>query len=96
MAISLLRSTADKEDSLEKRTVMPGPVVPAREQLGNLLLKLNQPAAALGEFEAALANAPLRRGPLSDASQAAERAGDSAKAAEFNSELRAISPTAKN
>jgi hypothetical protein len=96
MAISLLRSAADKEDRLEKRTVAPGPVVPAREQLGDLLLELNQPAAALGEFEAALASAPLRRGTLSDASQAAERAGDSAKAAEFNSELRAISSTAKN
>ena len=36
----------------------PGPIVPAREQLGYLLLEQNQPGLALKEFETALANAP--------------------------------------
>ena len=50
----------------------PGPIVPAREQLGCLLLEQNHPALALKEFETALANAPGRRGALAAATQAAE------------------------
>jgi len=61
-AVSDLRAAADEEDALEKLPVTPGPIVPAREQLGTLLLQLHQPAAALQEFRAALRQAPGRRG----------------------------------
>jgi hypothetical protein len=95
-SVSLLRSAAEKEDSLEKHPVTPGPIVPAREQLGDLLLELNQASAALREFEASLANAPRRRGALSGAARAAEMAGNSTKAAEFNKELQALNPARTN
>jgi hypothetical protein len=36
-ALALAHSAADREDALEKRPVTPGPIVPAREQLGDLL-----------------------------------------------------------
>jgi hypothetical protein len=60
-AVSGLCAAADEEDALEKLPVTPGPIVPAREQLGTLLLQLHQPAAALQEFRATLRQAPGRR-----------------------------------
>lgn len=71
-AMILLRQAADEEDAIEKLPVTPGPIVPAREQLGSLLLEQNQPALALKEFQAALANAPGRRGALQGAAQTSE------------------------
>ena len=75
-AIQALRAAADQEDALEKLPVTPGPVVPAREQLGELLLNLKRPQEALAEFRAALTSAPRRRGALTGAIAAAERMGD--------------------
>jgi hypothetical protein len=74
-AVALMRASADEEDSIEKLPVTPGPIIPAREQLGSLLLEQNHPGPALKEFQAALANAPGRRGALQGAAQAAELSG---------------------
>jgi len=41
-----MREAADKEDSIEKLPVTPGPIVPAREQLGELLLEQGHPEQA--------------------------------------------------
>jgi hypothetical protein len=71
-AVALLRSAADQEDAIEKLPVTPGPIIPAREQLGDLLLEQNHPDLAHKEFETALVNAPGRRGALQGASRAAE------------------------
>jgi hypothetical protein len=70
-AVAALRSAADEEDALEKLPVTPGPIVPAREQLGELLLKFKHPGLALTEFKAALVQAPGRRGALAGAAAAA-------------------------
>ena len=70
-AAALLRMASDEEDALEKLPITPGPVVPAREQLGYLLLEQNHPDLAKKEFETALANAPGRKGALEGAAQAA-------------------------
>jgi tetratricopeptide (TPR) repeat protein len=69
-AAALLRTSADDEDAIEKLPVTPGPIVPAREQLGYLLLEQGQAALALKEFQVALANAPGRRGAMQGAAQA--------------------------
>jgi hypothetical protein len=87
-AIKSLRAAADQEDALEKLPVTPGPVVPAREQLGELLLNLKQPREALQEFRAALTSAPRRRGALLGAIAAAERLGDTQAATQLRTELR--------
>ena len=71
-AVVVLRQSADEEDAIEKLPVTPGPIVPAREQLGSLLLEQNHPDLALTEFQTALVNAPGRRGALQGAAQAAE------------------------
>jgi hypothetical protein len=82
-AVALLRAAADAEDALEKLPVTPGPIVPAREQLGQLLLDVHQPKQALRELTQALKDAPGRRAGLEAAARAAEGAGDSAAAAAF-------------
>jgi len=75
-ALQGLRAAAEEEDALEKLPVTPGPVVPAREQLGELLLELKRPDEALKEFQTALASTPRRRGALVGAIAAAERLGN--------------------
>ena len=75
-AVDLLRHTADAEDVLGKHPVSPGALVPAREQLGDLLLKLDQPKEAQREFEAALKIYPGRFRGLCGAALAAERIGE--------------------
>jgi hypothetical protein len=72
-AVTLMRASADEEDALEKLPVTPGPIVPAREQLGYLLMEQNHADLAVQEFATALANAPGRRGALQGAAQAAVR-----------------------
>jgi tetratricopeptide (TPR) repeat protein len=72
-AVALLRQAADEEDSMEKLPVTPGPIIPAREQLGDLLLQQDHPEQAAREFQVALVNAPGRRGSLQGADEAAER-----------------------
>jgi tetratricopeptide (TPR) repeat protein len=71
-SVGLMRQAADEEDAIEKLPVTPGPIIPAREQLGYLLLEQNQPGRAKKEFETALVYAPGRRGASRGASLAAE------------------------
>jgi hypothetical protein len=74
LASRLMRKAADLEDSVEKLPVTPGPILPAREQLGYLLLEQGHPHAALEEFQATLKEAPGRRGALEGARRAASEA----------------------
>ena len=59
-----MRAAADEEDAAEKLPVTPGPIVPAREQLGGLLLEQGKLDLAQKEFQTALVSAPGRRGAL--------------------------------
>jgi len=86
-AVALLRPAATREDGVEKRPITPGVIIPARQQLGELLLELKQPDQALAEFEAMLENAPGRRGGLKGAFQAAELAGNTEKARQYKTRL---------
>lgn len=85
-----MSDAADLEDSIEKLPLTPGPIVPAREQLGDLLLQLNQPAAALTEFEGSLAQSPGRRNALLGASKAAEFSKNQEKSELYAAELRKL------
>jgi tetratricopeptide (TPR) repeat protein len=75
-SVQLMRAVADLDDRTEKHPVTPGSLLPAREQLGELLLELKQPAAALQAFEVALRNTPNRFNSLYGAARAARLAGD--------------------
>ncbi len=67
-----MRSSADEEDAIEKLPVTPGPIIPAREQLGSLFLEQNQPDSALKEFQTALKDFPGRYGATQGAARAAK------------------------
>jgi hypothetical protein len=69
-AIALMTVAAVEEDAVEKLPVTPGPIVPAREQLGEILLASGRSAEALREFQASLQAAPRRRGALIGAASA--------------------------
>lgn len=69
-AADLMRRAADDEDGIEKLPVTFGPIIPAREQLGELLLQQGDVSSALNAFEVALVNAPGRRGALHGALRA--------------------------
>jgi hypothetical protein len=86
-ALALMRSAADREDASEKHPVTPGPVVPARELLGEMLLESNEPAQALKEFEASMRVEPNRFRGFFGAARAAEQAGDRTKARTYYSQL---------
>ena len=79
-ALKLMQAAADAEDATEKHIVMPGPIVPARELLGEMLLDANRPAEALKEFEASQAKEPNRFRGYYGAARAASLAGDRTKA----------------
>jgi tetratricopeptide (TPR) repeat protein len=86
-ALAALRAAADHEDRTEKHVVTPGPILPAREMLGDLLMELNRPAEALAQYEAAMAKEPNRFRGLYGAARAAELAGDREKARTYYGRL---------
>jgi len=89
-ALALMRSAADLEDSTDKHPVTPGSVLPAREQLGDLLMELGKPALALAEYEASLHSAPARFNSFDGAARAAEGAHQKPKAKAFQDRLAAL------
>jgi tetratricopeptide (TPR) repeat protein len=89
-ALRLMRAAAELDDATEKHPVTPGSILPAREQLGELLLELKQPAAALREFETSLRSAPNRFNGLYGAARAARLAADRDGAKTFYGKLVAL------
>jgi tetratricopeptide (TPR) repeat protein len=67
-----MRAAADEEDAMEKSPATPGPVIPAREQLGELLLEQHRPSEAAVAFRATLNNAPGRRGATEGLAKASQ------------------------
>ncbi len=86
-AVGILRRAADAEDILGKHPVSPGALVPAREQLGDLLLALDRPKEAQQEFEAALKIYPGRFRGLYGAARAAGQIGEKEKAQHYYAKL---------
>ena len=89
-ALAEMRAAAAIEDGTEKSAVTPGPLAPARELVGEMLLELNQPADALKEFEATLKKEPNRFRALSGAARSAALAGDRVKARTYSASLLRI------
>jgi tetratricopeptide (TPR) repeat protein len=75
-ALRLAAEASDLEETVEKHPVTPGPILPARELQGDLLLELRRPAEALRAYEATLVREPNRARTLYGAARAAEQAGD--------------------
>lgn len=93
-ALAGMRHAVDMEDKTEKAAVSPGPLKPAREMLGELLLQLNRPSEALSEFQTTLNKEPNRFLSLYGAAEAAKRAGDREKSNAYFQKLLAIASLA--
>jgi hypothetical protein len=63
-ALRRMREAAVREDATEKSAVTPGPLAPARELLGDMLMELKHPAEAHVEYRATLQKEPNRRHAL--------------------------------
>jgi tetratricopeptide (TPR) repeat protein len=82
-ALKHMREAADLQDKVGQGEVD----IPAREMLADMLLEFHQPQQALAEYQVALKLSPNRFNGLYNAGQAAEAAGDKAKAEQFYSAL---------
>jgi tetratricopeptide (TPR) repeat protein len=89
-AIAALRAAADIEDATDKAAVTPGPLAPARELLGEMLLEAGEAQDALRAFEATVAKEPGRFRGAFGAARAAEAAGDAAGARHYYQTLLEI------
>jgi tetratricopeptide (TPR) repeat protein len=86
-ALSLMRSASQREDATEKAAITPGPLKPAREQLGEMLLLAGQSAQALKEFEETLTREPRRFRAVYGAAHVAQLSGDRTKARSYYQQL---------
>lgn len=75
-ALKAMSAAADAEDKTEKHAVTPGPLAPARELYGEMLLDRGRAKEALAAFEATQAKEPNRFRGFVGAAQAAEKLGD--------------------
>lgn len=93
-ALKQMKAVAELDDATEKHPVTPGALMPAREQLGELLIELKQYAAAVKEFEIALATTPNRFNALYGAARAANLAGEKKAATNYYKKLLTVSSLA--
>jgi tetratricopeptide (TPR) repeat protein len=93
-ALAIMREAADLESATEKHPVTPGPLLPARELLGVMLLETGQPSLALAEFEKTHAVEPNRFHGLAGAARAAELAGKRDEARVHYEKLTALAASA--
>ena len=75
-----MSAAADAEDKTNKHVVTPGPLAPARELYGEMLLDRGTTKEALAAFESTKAREPNRFRGFLGAAQAAEKLGDKAAA----------------
>jgi Tfp pilus assembly protein PilF len=79
-ALRAMSAAADAEDQTNKHVITPGPLAPARELYGEMLLERGMSKEALAAFETSKAKEPNRLRGFLGAGQAAEKLGDSVTA----------------
>jgi hypothetical protein len=82
-AVSLMRSAAELEESMDKHAVTPGAVIPAREMLAELLYLHHQFDESFAEYQAVLKIAPNRFNALYGAANSAEASGNATAANQY-------------
>ena len=75
-----MRAAAVLDATMDKHPATPAEVLPARELLADLLLALNDPAAALKEYEQTVRAERNRFRSILGVARAAKGTGDTAKA----------------
>jgi tetratricopeptide (TPR) repeat protein len=79
-AVKAMSTAVEAEDKTEKAPVTPGPLTPARELYGFMLLDRGMAKEALAAFEATMAKEPNRFNGYVGVAKAAQALGDTAKA----------------
>ena len=92
-AVELVRAAAELDATMDKHPATPAEVMPARELLADLLLDLNDPAAALKEYEMSLRTDRNRFRSVLGMARAAKQSGDTAKAREAYGKLVTLAST---
>ena len=95
-ALNAMSAAADAEDKTEKHVVTPGPLAPARELYGYMLLERGMAKEALAAFEATKAKEPNRYHGFAGAALAADKLGDKAKAKDNYQKLVALTATSES
>ena len=93
-ALRAMSAAADAEDKTEKHAVTPGPLAPARELYGFMLLERGMTKEALTAFEATKEKEPNRFHGYAGAAMAADKLGDKAKAKDNYQKLVALAANA--
>ena len=93
--LRLMEEAARIEATTEKGPVTPGELLPAAEQLGEMLLAEGRAEEALAAYEAALARSPRRLNGLAGAALAAHAAGLEDDAARYYDELLDLTAAAE-
>ena len=93
-ALAAMAAVADAEDKTEKAPVTPGPLAPARELYGAMLLERGMAKEALAAFEATLKKEPNQLGATLGAAKAAEKTGDTARARQHYAAAAALTEAA--
>ena len=88
--IELMRAAAETENATDKAAISPGPLAPAHELLGEMLLEAGRAHDALAAFEATMKKEPRRFRGVYGAARAAEAGGDRARARELYAMLLEI------
>ena len=86
-ALKVMSAAVDAEDKTEKSPVTPGPLAPARELYGFMLIDRGMSREALAVFEATMAKEPNRFNGYVGAATSAQAMGDAAKAKETYGKL---------
>jgi tetratricopeptide (TPR) repeat protein len=94
--LRLMRAAADEEDTTDKSAISPGPIAPARELLGEMLLEAGNAKDALAAFEATMKKEPNRFRGAYGAARAAEAMGNRTAAAQFYRQVLEIAKDADN
>jgi tetratricopeptide (TPR) repeat protein len=85
--IAILQEAVEMEDIVGKHGVTPGKLIPAREFLADMLMKMNQSDEALLVYEQNLKVNPNRFNGLYGAAIAAEQSGNKEKAKDYFNQL---------
>jgi hypothetical protein len=93
-ALKAMAAAADAEDKTEKHPVTPGPLAPARELYGAMLLDRGMAKEALAAYEAVFAKEPNRLATYVGATQAAAKLGNAAKVKQYSAKVMSLTKDA--
>lgn len=93
-ALQLMHAAVELEEQTDKSSISPGRVLPAHEQLADLLVALNRPEEALAAYEESMNHAPRRFNTYAGAARAAMATGNIEVAHDYSQELLELAAAA--